>query len=240
LDPGLKRVAILTADNVAALGWAAGAQKHAKDMGFEVVAYEKYPLPVNDLSSALLSIKSKNPDILLTSGFVSDGILIVRQMMDLRFSPKVVAAMSPMASQEVLDNLKGNAEGLLLGLQYIPGAQFKDPVFGSLPAYEKLVSSTSRVAVNDRHVASSAAGVMLQAALERARTVDDVDKIRAALLSLDLKETIFGPIKLESNGANGARFASVVQIQGGKFVPVFPSRPGTQKAKYPFKPWDQR
>ena len=56
MDPSLKRLAILTADNVAALGWADGGQKHAKELGFEVVAYEKYPLPINDLSSAILSI----------------------------------------------------------------------------------------------------------------------------------------------------------------------------------------
>ena len=241
MDPSLKRVAILAADNVAALAWAGGAQKHAQDLGFDVVAFEKYPLPINDLSSAILSIKSKNPDILLSSGFVTDGILMLRQMKDLRMSPKVVASMSPMASQEVLDNLKGDAEGLIVGLQYVSGAPFKDPVFGSLAAYEKLVLSAGPGTVNDRHVAASAAGVMLQKALERAGIVDDVDKIREALLRLDLKDTIFGPIKLENpNGINSARFASVAQIQGGKFVPVFPSNIRKQKPTYPFKPWEQR
>ncbi|MBI2317495.1 MAG: amino acid ABC transporter substrate-binding protein [Betaproteobacteria bacterium] len=239
MDPSLKRVAILAADNVAALGWANGGQKHAKDLGFDVVAFEKYPLPINDLSSAILSIKSKNPDILLSSGFVTDGILMLRQMKDLRFSPKVVGGASTLPSKEVLENLKGDAEGLIVAAQHIPDAPRKDPVFGSLAAYQKLVVGTGPV--NDRHVAASAAGVMLQKALERAGTVDDVDKIREALLSLDLKDTIFGPIKLENpNGINGARFAGVLQVQGGKFVPVFPANLRKQKPVYPFKSWEKR
>lgn len=240
-DPSLKRVAILAADNVAALGWANGGEKHAKALGFDVVAFEKYPLPINDLSSAILSIKSKNPDILLSSGFVTDGILMLRQMKDQRFSPKVVAGASTLPSQELLDNLKGDAEGLIVAAQHIPGAPWKDPVFGSLLAYEKLLTSVGQTTISDRQVAASAAGVMLQKALERAGTVDDVEKIRAALLGLDLKDTIFGPIKLENpNGINGARFAAVLQVQGGKFVPVFPANIRKQKPTYPFKPWEKR
>lgn len=242
MDPSLKRVAILAADNVAALGWANGGQKHAKDLGFEVVAFEKYPLPINDLSSAILSIKSKNPDILLSSGFVTDGILMMRQMKDLRFSPKVVGGASTLPSQETLDNLKGDAEGLIVAAQHIPGAPWKDSVFGSLSAYEKLAkSSFGQTTISDRQVNASVAGEMLQKALERAGTVDDVDKIRAALLALDLKDTIFGPIKLENpNGINGARFAGVLQVQGGKFVSVYPANVRKAKPIYPFKPWDKR
>ena len=238
VDPSLKRVAILAADTIASLAWADGAQKDAKQLGYEIVAYEKYPLPINDLSSALLSIKSKNPDIFITPGYLSDGILILRQMKDLRFSPKVVAPAGTLVSQDVLDNLKGDAEGLLLWSEYIPGAAFKDPVFGSLLAYEKLVLSSGQGAVNDRQLAAAATGVMLKLALEKAGTIDDVDKIRAALLSLDIKESIYGPIKLENpNGINGARSASVLQIQGGKFVPVFPANIRKQKPTYPFKAW---
>lgn len=240
-DPALKRVAILAADNVAARAWADGAQRHAKTLGFDVIGYERYPLPINDFSSAILSIKAKNPDVLISSGFVSDGILMLRQMKDLRFSPKVVAGVSTLSSQEVLDNLKGDAEGLIVGQQYIPGAAHSDPVFGSLAAYEKLVAGYGQGAVNDRHVSASAAGVMLQSALEQAGSVDNVDKIREAFLNLDLKDTIFGPIKLENpNGINAARFAAALQIQNGKFVAVYPPDVQTAKVQYPFKPWAER
>ena len=240
-DPSLKRVAILVADNVAARAWADGAQKNGKELGFDIVAYERYPLPINDFSSAILSIKSKNPDILLSSGFVSDGILMLRQMKDLRFSPKVVAGVSTLSSQEVLDNLKGDANGLVVGQQYVPGATRDDPVFGNLEAYEKLVVAAGQGAVNDRHVSASAAGVVLQKSLEQAGTIDNVDKIREALLALDLKDTIFGPIKFENpNGINKARHAAALQIQNGKFVPVYPPEVKKAKFEYPFKPWSER
>jgi hypothetical protein len=90
-------------------------------------------------------------------------------------------------------------------------------------------------------VSASVAGVVLQKALEQAGTIDNVDKVREALLALDLKDTIFGPIKFENpNGINKARHAAALQIQNGKFVPVYP--PDVKKAafEYPFKPWSER
>lgn len=46
---------------------------------------------------------------------------------DLRFWPKAAGGASTLPSQEVLDNLKGDAKGLIVAAQHVSGAPRKDP-----------------------------------------------------------------------------------------------------------------
>jgi branched-chain amino acid transport system substrate-binding protein len=63
--------------------------------------------------------------------------------------------------------------------------------------------------------------VTLQKAIEKAGTTDKA-KVRDALASLDIM-TFYGPIKFGANGMNQGRDLPIIQVQGGKVIPLFPA-----------------
>ena len=57
-----------------------------------------------------LSVKSKNPDILIAPGYVDDRALF-RQLKDTRFTPKAIGTASPIISNRIFEVLGKDAEG---------------------------------------------------------------------------------------------------------------------------------
>jgi branched-chain amino acid transport system substrate-binding protein len=58
------------------------------------------------------------------------------------------------------------------------------------------------------------------------------DKVRDALASLD-EQTFFGRLKFSAAGQNSAKPMSVIQIQGGKPVTVWPKDAAEAALKWP-------
>jgi branched-chain amino acid transport system substrate-binding protein len=239
LDPKLKTMAIVTPDALASLLWAEGAKKAAEQFGLEVVSFQKYPLPAKDMSSVALSVKSKNPDILIAPGYVGDSVLLFRQLKDARFTPKAIGTASPIISNRIFEMLGKDAEGICSIAQFVPTAKWSDPVYGSVEKYVKLLEQNGVKQFNDRFGQSAAAGVAMKMAIEKAGTIDDVEKVRDAMLNLDL-ETVLGRLKFDVTGFNAGRIAAVVQAQNSKFVPVYPEAEAAAKPVYPLVPWEKR
>ena len=78
--------------------------------------------------------------------------------------------------------------------------------------YVKLLEENGVKQFNDRFGHNAAAGVAMKMAIEKAGTIDDVEKVRDALLDLDL-ETVLGHLKFDATGFNAGRIAAVVQAQ---------------------------
>jgi len=58
------------------------------------------------------------------------------------------------------------------------------------------------------------------------------DRVRDALSTLDTA-SFFGPIKFNANGMNVTKQMGVIQIQGGKAVPVWPKDSAEAALKWP-------
>lgn len=57
--------------------------------GIIPVVYESYPLGVTDLSPLIKKLKDLNVDALVACSYPDDGILLIRQCMELNYSPKI-------------------------------------------------------------------------------------------------------------------------------------------------------
>src|SRR5690606_24398125 len=86
-----KKVAIITPDNLFAIAAAEGARKYAEQLGFEVVYFARYPADTTDVSSLLAAIRDAGAEVLLCTGFLQDGMLVVRQAKELRYNPAIIS-----------------------------------------------------------------------------------------------------------------------------------------------------
>ncbi len=64
-------------------------------------------------------------------------------------------------------------------------------------------------------------------------------KVRDALKNINLKTSAFGPVKFDANGQN-QHTVLITQIQGGKYLVVYPPNVAVSKPVIPAPPWSKR
>ncbi len=235
LDPGIKKVAIVYEDKLFAKSVALGAKKHAEAKGWKVVTFSGYPAGTSDISSLLLKVKAKKPDVVLGSGHYQDGVLLVRQMKELRINVKAIGETVAPTLVDFVKNLGKDAEGVFGAAQWAPSLKFSDPYIGSTANFVKLFEQKYGY-TPDYHVAESAAAVeVYQRAIEKAQSLDP-KKVRDAIASLDF-ESFYGPIAFDSAGRASKKSMVVVQVQNGQQVVVWPQKVAQAKPIYPKPKW---
>jgi|YelNatPaOPRAMG01_1025707.scaffolds.fasta_scaffold33701_3 branched-chain amino acid transport system substrate-binding protein len=223
LDPSLKKVAIVSPDSQFPLAVAEGAKQYAEENGFEVVYYDKYPSDVKDLSSVISKIKETGAQILLGTGYLADGVLIVRNSKDLGFKPAIMSFTIATSIPDFSKSLGADAEGIMGGEWWTPNMKWQgDDLFGTpqnfAEAFQKEYGGETPAYYS---AAAAVSGVVLQKAIEKAGTLDS-NEVRQALKTLNA-QTFFGPIRFNDKGVNiGISSAAVSQIQNGKVVVVWP------------------
>ena len=235
LRPAPETVAILAADDLFSLEVATSARDWAEHHGLKVVYFQKYPVGVADLSAALTSIKTRRPDIVLGSGHLQESLLIVKQAQSLGVETKFMGFTVGPTTPDFVTALGPAAENIFASSQWSPDVKYHGPVFGTGHEYAQLFERRYGF-VPDYHAAeSSAAGVVLQLALEKAGSVQP-QKVRDALASLDVT-TFYGPVKFSATGLNEAKPMVTVQVQHGAVVTVWPADIATARAVYPRPSW---
>lgn len=82
-DPKDFRLAIISEDSEFGQSVGDAAAAEGKKLGMKVVANEHYSKTVTDLSSLVLTLKSKRPDAIIATSYLNDGILFWRQAREL-------------------------------------------------------------------------------------------------------------------------------------------------------------
>ena len=103
----------------------------------------------------------------------------------------------------------------------VPIAHFTSPdTFGSTEKFVKLFQAKYNKPPDYAQASSSAAGVVLQLAIEKAGTIDP-EKVRDMLAST-VFQTFYGPIKFGPSGQNVTADNPIFQIQNKKIVILAP------------------
>lgn len=230
--PMPKTVAFLSADDGFSQTAAKGGRAQAEKVGMKVVAVESFPEHTTDVSAALTKIRSKDPDLIIGSVHVEEGIAIVKQSRELGIEPsggfgETVAPPTP----DFREALGDAADGVVGSTQWTAQTEGRDRWFGTAKdyaaAYEKRFGKPA-----EYHSAEGAAACMaLAMAVEKAGSTDPV-KVRSALASLDTP-SFFGPIRFDSTGKNVTKPMGAIQIQAGKVVTVFPQDWAEAPLKWP-------
>ena len=231
-NPKPKTAAVLSADDGFSTTAAKGGVAEAKKRGLQVIAQESFPEHTTDVSSALTKIKGKNPDVILGSVHIEEGIAIVKQSKELGVKPaggfgETVAPPTPDFQKALGDS----ANGVVGSTQWTPQVKGKDDVFGTAQQYAKDFQSRFGVKAEYHSAEAAAACLALVKGLEKAGSTDP-KKVRDAVAALDLP-SFFGPIKFNSRGQNVTKPMAAIQIQNGAVVTVFPKEQQEKPLQWP-------
>ena len=223
-------------DSIFGTGLAKLAKENGPEYGISVRDTIGYSLRgLTDLSTEVARAKAMNPDILFASGYMNDGILMVRTARELALSIKCIygimhgALGEPEFSQKVGDL----SEGLFsAGLHWNP---VKPEVKELIQRYkEKYKEPFSYLATYGYQ-----AVYVLSDALERAGS-NDHGAIRDALAGTRIEDHIMpylGPISFDERGECPSAQILLMQILGGKEVPVWPGKFATADPILPMPGW---
>ena len=246
-QPRPAKAAVIGADHLFGKLSAEGFKKFLGEMGIEVVHFEIFPLDLSDYNSLLLKVKRQNPDLLLVGGLFSQALRVMKAAKEVDFTPKGLAFSYGPTVPEFLKEFGKDAEGVIAASEWLPSFPFKDPVFGSAQAFADAIQKKYGHAADYVQAAAAGGLVAQQKAVETLGLVPplaerDREALMAELHRQDI-QTLYGQVKFGPDGGIVQKPPIAVQIQGGKFVLVYPQEVGGAQAgklAYPLAPWRSR
>jgi branched-chain amino acid transport system substrate-binding protein len=161
-------------------------------------------------------------DWIYVTGYTDDLIRIRKQMADTKVNAPIVTMLAGPAYPDFVDGLGDIANGVTSVTWWHPELRFtSSDIFGSTEKYVKLFSAKYQKTPDYAQASSSAAGIVLQLAIEKAGTIEP-DKVRDMLASTEF-HTFYGPIKFGPSGQNVTADNPIMQIQNKKIVIVAPA-----------------
>ncbi len=219
-SPKPKTVAILSADDGFSKTVTEGAAATAKKLGYDVVATEYFPAGATDVSAALNKVKAKKPDVIIGSVHLEEGVAIIKQSKELGVTPSVFGETVAPPTPDFAKSLGSAADGVLGSSQWTDTTTGQDKYFGDAKQYAKDIEAKFGHTPDYHDAEASAACLALVLSAEKAGSTD-ADAVRDAMAGLDT-ESFFGRIKFDQTGQNVYKPMSVIQIQQGKVLTVWP------------------
>lgn len=229
--PKPKTIAFLSADDGFSKTVTAGGVKAAKELGFTVVDPEYFPNGTSDVSSSLTKVKAKKPDVIIGSVHLVEGVAIIKQAHELGVTPAGFGETVAPPTPDFAKTLGSLANGVLGSSQWTDATKGEDKYFGTAKDYAADVKSTFGHTADYHNAEASAACLALVLAAEKAGSTNP-DQVRDAMASLDTT-SFFGKIKFDSTGQNIYKPMSVIQVQDGKAVTVWPTDSAEAKIIWP-------
>ena len=205
----------------------AEAQKRMFEaFGTKVVGVGSHSFRSIDLNDTVLRAKQANPDVLIQTGYVPDGNLLLRTAREQGFKPSAIVMVGTGDTSETLESVGASSlEGVL-----VVGWPRNDVAESFGPGAKDFLNAYRTKYKADPIAPQSMAGyVGLQILFDAIKTAGSVDpeKIRAAAAKMDKAEgsyaTGFG-VKFDKNFQNLRATPNTAQWQSGKMVTVFPKQ----------------
>lgn len=229
--PKPRTIAFLSADDGFSKTVTEGGMKTAKALGYKVLDPQYFPNGSSDVSSALNKVKSQNPDVIIGSVHLVEGVAIVKQAKELGVSPAGFGESVAPPVPDFAKTLGVLAEGVLGSSQWTETTRGQDKYFGSAKQYNTEFTDQFGHVPDYHNAEATAACLALVLAVEKSQSVVP-DKVRDAMAKMDT-QSFFGRIKFDSTGQNIYKPMSVIQIQNGKVVTVWPALNAEAKFIWP-------
>ncbi len=251
MDPSKIGVGIINEDSLAGTTVGKGALKRAKELGLNVVATEIYNHKTVDLSSLVMILRAKKPDVIICLSYLEDGLLFWRQAKDLNLNVKAFIGMGACHGMPDWARSLGDEANYVFNV---------DPAIGINPAIFKgkteSVLKEFQARFNKRfgHIPAvhastgfDGARVLLEEVLPRAGSLDP-EAVRNAALQVDIPPggSIFGfgvkfaPPGHPNAGQNLRAHPVLMQWQEQKQWVVYPKEFSTKNVLLPMPTWEER
>ncbi|MFN2488906.1 MAG: amino acid ABC transporter substrate-binding protein [Actinomycetota bacterium] len=238
-EPKPQTVAVLSADDGFSKTAAKGGAAEAEKQGMTVVGTEYFPEGATDVSSSLTKINPEDPDLILGSVHLEEGVAIIKQSAELGIEPsggfgETVAPPTP----DFAETLGKNADYTLGSSQWTVETEGEDKFFGTAEDYATGFQQAVGHEPEYHNAEATAACLAMVLAIEDAGSTNPTE-VRDAMAGLDT-QSFFGPIRFDEEGKNVYKPMQVIQIQKGKVVTVWPQSEGTKPLQWPAPSFEQR
>jgi branched-chain amino acid transport system substrate-binding protein len=202
--------------------------------GIKTVYKEVYPAETQDFSVIMSKVVAANPDVLVGGTQNDDAYAQVKTLVQLKFSPKFMflsnGANSPLEFPDKVG--AGNTEGIMSAGDWFPGSTATGSA-DFTAAYIKKFGGTADT-IDNTSAEAYACGQLLQEVLAKTGKIDNATLISS--LHQGSWPTLLGDLSWGPNGAPSGSF-NLIQWQGGKLVPVYPSAVAKATPVYPKPNW---
>ncbi len=226
--------AVLTPDKLFPRSVAKGARIWFSQKKIREVYFEKTPVGTVNFTKYLEEMAALSPGIIVLAGHYRDAVNFTGQMANTKgLTPKAVVMTLGPTQRDYVKELGRAAEGMTGITQWVANSSFYCPVFGDTGRYVAEFEKRYGYKPTYQNAQSSAAGVVYQLALEKSRYLD-ANIVLQNIRSLD-QEIFYGRIKFDFRGLDTGHRMSIVQIQDGRSVTVWPAEAAQADYRYPLK-----
>ncbi len=208
----------------------------AEAKGLKIGLRIAYNANSSDVSAQVLQLKNENPDVVIFVSYTSDAILFTKTMHTLNWKPAILIGDDfGFSDNAYIDAVSDLAQGVINRSSYDIG----QPGSTSYIVNE-LFTRHAGHALDDTSARGMQGFLALMEAINRAGSTEPA-KIQAALKSQDLKpdQLMIGydGIKYDAKGQNELAATLLVQLDGKKYVSVWPDKSAMHQPALPFKGW---
>lgn len=241
------RVAIISEDSEFGQSVGDAAALEVKKLGLQLVADEHYSKTVTDLSSLVLSLKAKRPDVIIATSYLNDGILFWRQARELELN---VSAMIGIGTGYALPDFVNAAGQFANGIFDVDAPSSLN--VSALPSetqniYQDFLTrfraKTNRDPGPLAYISFGGFWTLFTKVIPAAGSMKP-EALRKAAAQLDLPagSLLTGAgVKLDETGQNTRALISVMQWQDKKLEVVWPKNiAGKEAIMIPLPAWDKR
>ncbi|MDH7499233.1 MAG: ABC transporter substrate-binding protein [candidate division NC10 bacterium] len=246
------KIAIVHEDTLYGTSVGTAAREKAKEMGLNVVAVEPYSAKAVDLSSLIMKLQAKRPDVVIATSYMNDAILFWRQAKELNFHLKaLVGTGAGHGMMDFFETFGKYSDGVFnVDFPVIKDPRVLDPKLR--PSLAEFREAFRAKHGRDPAVHATAgfvgAMVLFQQVIPKAGSLNP-QEIRKAALSLNIPVggtwqgwgVKFAPPGHPAAGQNLQSFPMVMQWQGGQLYIVSPPKfKEREMILVPLPSWDQR
>ena len=211
---------------------AASIVAEAKKSNISVAIQIPYSASSTDVSAQVLQLKEKNPDVVIFISYTADSILYMKTMKNLNYQPPmVVGDDSGFSDPSFIPAIKDVAQGAMNRSAWVIGK----PGSVTYKINEMYKAKTGRD-LDDTSARNMQSFFALADAINRAGSTDP-EKVRVALTQTDLKpnQLMMGyqGVKFDKTGQNILAATYLIQLQGDKYVLVWPDKEAEAKLEWP-------
>ncbi len=231
-------VAYIGEDNPFSTLQLAAARKQLEAGGLKTSLYQIYPEEDTDYTPLAQKVIQANADIVVLGTHVDDCVAFVKAFRQQHYNPKaLIATGGPDGGSSFTGPIGGAniAEGVFVpnGGWYPDVTTYQNADF--VKAYLAKYPKESKVDINSDTVQGYSVGQVLEQAVQQAHSIDNqklIDVMHSGSFN-----SLQGPVKFDSTGANIVSIAYLFQWQKGQPVVVYPSTYAQINPEFPKKSW---